>query len=131
GMADAAIGGKNGLNTPYGKNLIGTIYHPSEIIIDLSYLETLPEKEKRQGLAEMVKHGFLNPSYLKLLLSEGITKRTILKSGEIKNAWIATNRDALNLGHTIAHAIEKESDYAIPHGDAVSIGLAVESIIAK
>lgn len=130
-MVDAAIGGKNGVNTPFGKNLIGTLYPPQEIVIDLSYLKTLPENETRQGLAEMVKHGFLNESYLKTLLLDGITENTIKQSGAIKNEWIAKDRDALNFGHTIGHAIESASNYSIPHGDAISMGMAAESYIAQ
>lgn len=130
-MVDASIGGKNGVNTPWGKNLIGTIYPPKEIVIDLEFLKTLPEKEMRQGLAEMVKHGILNRDYLELLQKEGITEKTILESRKVKEEWILKDRDALNLGHTVGHALEKESGYTIPHGDAVSIGMRVESLLAS
>jgi 3-dehydroquinate synthetase len=130
-MVDAAIGGKNGVNTRFGKNLIGTIYQPQEVVIDISYLKTLPETEIRQGVAEMVKHGFLNASYLKTLELEGITENTIRQSGDIKREWIAKDRDALNFGHTIGHAIESASNYTIPHGDAISMGMAAESYIAQ
>ena len=126
-MVDASIGGKNGLNTPFGKNLIGTIHHPKEVQLDLAFLKTLPENEMRQGLAEMVKHGFLNEPYMQLLLKEGVTEKTIRGSVDVKREWIQKNRDALNFGHTVGHALEKESNYTISHGDAISIGMAAES----
>ena len=133
-MVDAAIGGKNGVNTPHGKNLIGSFYEPEEVIIDLSYLKTLPEEEFKQGIAEMIKHGFLaQDDYLK----EGVTKQTILRSGEIKRSLIGKDkfdrgqRQHLNFGHTIGHALEKVSNYTIPHGFAVSMGMASEAFLSK
>ena len=133
-MVDAAIGGKNGVNTPFGKNLIGSFYEPKEMIIDLKYLKTLPEKEMKQGIAEMIKHGFLaGDDYLK----EGITEKTILRSGQIKRDLIGsdlldrTQRMDLNFGHTIGHAIEQVSDYTISHGFAVAMGMAAEAFLLK
>lgn len=133
-MVDASIGGKNGVNTSHGKNLIGSFYEPAEVVVDLNYLKTLPEIEMQQGIAEMIKHGFVaGDDYM----SQGVTERTIRRSIEIKQEFVKGDRNdwgrrqQLNFGHTIGHALEKVSHYAIRHGFAVAMGMAAESFIAK
>jgi 3-dehydroquinate synthase len=139
GMVDAAIGGKNGVNTPAGKNLIGTTYHPLHICIDPELLSSLPEKEWIYGLAEILKYGLIankeiweilenNPSAWKESLAELIlasvqTKKKVVEQDPFEKGL----RRILNFGHTIAHAIEKLSDFQMPHGEAVAIGCIAES----
>lgn len=126
-QVDACLGGKNGINTPFGKNLIGTIHHPEIICIDTSYLETLSEDQIRQGSAEMIKHALLaDPT----LLGEPLSRALILRNLEIKQSFIEGRRDCLNFGHTVAHAIEALSSYTISHGNAVLKGMWVESILS-
>lgn len=141
GMVDAAIGGKNGVNTPYGKNLIGSFYLPDHILIDPLFLNTLPENEMKNGIVEMIKHGLIaDASYFKML-SESTLKtlsieHAIKQSCTIKTAMIENDikdhgkRNLLNFGHTIGHALEKTCEYKLSHGEAVAIGLLVESYLA-
>lgn len=146
GMVDAAIGGKNGVNTPYGKNLIGTVYHPKQILIDPTCLTTLPQRELKSGIVEMIKHGliadrnyfdFLNTNAEEILsLHPATIDRAILDSYRIKTAIVKEDemshgkRNILNFGHTVGHAIEKVTDFTLPHGEAVAIGILIESHIA-
>jgi 3-dehydroquinate synthase len=143
GMVDASIGGKNGVNTPYGKNLIGTIYQPKKIIIDISTLKTLPLREIRNG---MIKHGLIvDKGYFDFLSDHGsgilaldpsLLTQAIVRSCKIKNDIVGQDecesgkRHWLNFGHTVGHALEKTSDYVLAHGEAVAIGLLVESYIS-
>ena len=128
-MVDAAIGGKNGVNTPLGKNMIGTIYHPQKVIIDERFLKTLPEKEKRNGEVEILKMGLVADASL-------LNSRNILNSIEFKRRIVALDeketglRRILNLGHTVGHALEKLSGYEMSHGDAVSLGIRIECQMA-
>lgn len=132
-MVDASIGGKNGVNTPAGKNLIGTFYRPEQILMDLSLLSTLPEKEILCGKAEMIKHALIaDADYLdEIELSE----KSIRKSIAIKQQIVAADekeqgkRRLLNFGHTIGHAVEMH--LKISHGEAVAVGIAVESILSN
>jgi len=128
-MVDASIGGKNGLNTSQGKNLIGTIYHPEKVVINLDFLKTLPEHEMRCGLVEMFKHAFI--------ADEGLLESMdVRRAIEVKRRIVARDakerglRRVLNFGHTIGHAIERLSDYKTSHGDAVAIGMVVEAALA-
>jgi 3-dehydroquinate synthase len=145
-MIDASLGGKNAVNTEYGKNLIGTIYHPKIIFIDLSFLKTLSKNELKNGIIEMIKHSiisskkyfyFLDENIENILnLDEKILKKAILKSIKIKSKIIQkdphskSNRHLLNFGHSIGHGIEKYFDYNISHGKAVAIGILIESYIS-
>ena len=145
-MADASIGGKNGINTEHGKNLIGTIYQPDNVFIGLGFLKTLPEDEFLSGLAEIVKISAISDkelfamieesieSILKReanIMSELITKAVQLKVNVItKDPEEKNRRQVLNFGHTIGHAIESINEFNIKHGFCVSIGMAVESRIA-
>jgi 3-dehydroquinate synthase len=134
---DAAIGGKTGIDYK-GKNLIGTFYAPAFTIIDPVFLKTLPKEEFKNGLGELVKYALLNEGiYEKVCEFEDISTDIIKGCVEFKLS--ITNKDfkegnerrILNLGHTVAHAIEKASDYEIPHGAAVSIGLMANALMSE
>ncbi len=139
GMVDAAIGGKNGVNTPKAKNRIGTFYFPELIMIDTDFLKTLPEKEMLMGGAEILKYGLIDdPSLFQDLpkLFSSIDK-TIEKSIAAKKKVVGEDpeekkglRRILNFGHTIGHALETIENYKISHGEAVAIGLLVESYLS-
>ncbi len=146
-MVDSSIGGKNGINTASGKNMIGTFYQPKRVFIDLAVLKTLPEKEFRNGITEMIKHGIISDEkffifmedYLEKLLSgdEDALSKAIEWSSTIKRDVVEQDeqeesiRKILNFGHTIGHALEKVSDYALAHGEAVALGMVAEAKIAK
>lgn len=135
GMVDAGYGGKTAINLTSGKNSIGILHHPKKLILDPGFLTTLPEREFRSGIAEVIKYGIIKGDpFLNDLeeLTEKILKRDeeslkslILKCLEIKKEMIKeNNRDLLNWGHTFAHAIEAITDYHVYlHGEAVSIGM--------
>ena len=147
GMVDASIGGKTGVDTPAGKNLIGAFHWPALVAIDPALLSTLPDAHWRAGFAEVIKHGaiadeghFNDASALAPALSRARadTLATIIAhSVRIKAAIVASDereagpRRALNAGHTIAHAIEHTSRFVVPHGEAVSIGLVVEATLGE
>ncbi|AWR97646.1 3-dehydroquinate synthase [Acidianus sulfidivorans JP7] len=148
GMVDAAIGGKNGVNFGNAKNILGTYYQPSYIVVDLDFLDTLPIEEIRKGIAEVIKYGiildkdlydFLSLNNEKILnkdkeaLSEIITKSiqdklNIVKQDERETKGI---RVVLNFGHTVGHAIEAGSNFKVSHGYAISLGMVCESKIAE
>lgn len=148
GMVDAAIGGKNGIDLGNLKNQIGIIREPKAVTIITSFLETLPPNQMRSGLAEIIKHGLIaDKTYwntitnLKQLTLENLDA-LIYRSVEIKNTIVCQDtteegiRKALNFGHTVGHAIESLSlqSSTLPtllHGDAVAIGIIIESYIAK
>lgn len=126
GMVDAAIGGKTGINTNQGKNLVGAFHFPWQVFLDLELLRTLPDEERRAGMAEVVKTGLLAGRELWSLPEDEM----IRASAAFKTAVVLSDpyeregrRAVLNLGHTFAHAIEAGSDYAVRHGDAVALGL--------
>jgi len=138
-MCDAAIGGKNGVNTPLGKNLIGTIFQPKKVIIDPLTLKTLSEKELKAGFSEVIKHAIIADvdffDYLENVCDpvnhlEKIIATSCKIKSEIVNDANKNKRHLLNFGHTLAHAVEIVSDYRISHGEAVAIGMVVESKIA-
>ncbi len=152
-QVDSSIGGKNGINTNYGKNLIGSFYQPNEIIIDTNFLKTLPIRELKSGYSEIVKHAlikdvsffnWLDRNYSKLIkLNPLILKKAISKSINIKLWYVQkdqkeklinkNSRSMLNFGHTIGHSLEKFYNYnkRLNHGEAISIGIIVESIISN
>lgn len=149
-MVDASVGGKTGVDTASGKNLVGAFHNPSAVIIDPDVLTTLPPRVFRSGLAEMIKHGVLaseryfddlERSLPQLAGVDGAHTETlpslIAESVAIKSAVVARDeregglRQTLNLGHTIAHAIELQFDYEMLHGDAVAIGMVIEAEIAE
>ena len=146
GMVDASIGGKNGVDLGNLKNQIGVINVPQLLLIDTSFLETLSQKEMRSGLAEMLKHGLIyDKKYWEqfLVLSEidfADFDALIYRSIEIKNEIVKQDptengiRKALNFGHTLGHAIEShflESLTPLLHGEAIAIGMILESYISK
>ena len=125
-MVDAAIGGKTSINTTGGKNLVGAFHFPWQVFLDPSFLSTLPDEERRAGMAEVVKTGLLAGSELwELPEEEMIRACAAFKSAVVlSDPYERVGRRAiLNLGHTFAHALEAGSDYALRHGDAVALGL--------
>lgn len=145
-MVDASIGGKVGVNVPQGKNLIGCIYQPKEIWIDPSTLKTLPRRELKNGIVEMIKHALIaDASYFDYLdkhatdilaLEPSILTQVILGSCRIKQSIVEQDereqgkRRLLNFGHTVGHALEQVSDYTLAHGEAVAIGILIESALS-
>lgn len=146
-QVDSSVGGKVGINHDLGKNLIGAFYPPEAVYIDPALLKTLPEREYFSGLSEVVKiaaaldksfFSFLerNAAKIKLMnrtaLTEMITRSVRLKTAIVEKDEFETGlRKALNVGHTIGHAIEAANDYRLRHGEAVAMGLVAESRIAR
>lgn len=148
GMVDSSIGGKVGINLTEGKNLLGAYHQPQEIIIPLNCLETLPDKELRSGLSEVVKYGIILDASLFEWLEENLDKllqrdREALKkvvkwSAELKvevveqDAKDSNLRQILNYGHTLGHAIEKATGYQLyTHGEAIAIGMRFAAFLAQ
>ena len=126
GMVDAAIGGKTGINTGEGKNLAGVFHFPQVVFIDTRFLATLPDAERRAGMAEVVKTGLLaGREVWKLEEDEMIRACAAFKAGVVLSDPFEREgrRTILNLGHTFAHALETGSGYTVSHGDAVALGL--------
>ncbi|HTR71265.1 MAG TPA: 3-dehydroquinate synthase [Mycobacteriales bacterium] len=139
GMVDAAVGGKTGINTAAGKNLVGAFHPPAGVVVDLDVLETLPDQEWVNGMSEVVKAGFIaDPVILDLIDADpagatvpgGPHARELIERSIAVKADIVTSdltesgrREFLNYGHTLGHAIEKVADFGIPHGHAISIGM--------
>ena len=125
GQVDAAIGGKTGIDLPEGKNLVGAFHWPAETVIDVALLETLPEEELRNGLAEVVKTGLLAGEPLwELDREEQVRRCAAFKSAVcLRDPYDRAERAQLNLGHTFAHALEAASGFSLPHGRAVALGL--------
>ncbi len=139
GMVDAAVGGKTGINTSVGKNLVGSFYPADAVIADMSLLATLPRQDLAAGAAEVIKCGFIaDPKILRIVgetsteflldpsseqLAE-ITTRAITVKARVVSADLTEGglREILNYGHTLAHAIERANDYTWRHGDAVAVG---------
>lgn len=142
-MVDAAVGGKTGINTKHGKNLVGSFYHPHAVFCDFNFLSTLPLSDLKQGLAEIVKCGFIADSkILDLLLTidvqnvdlknpvlHEVASRAIAVKADVVAADFTESqvgglgREILNYGHTLGHAIEKVENYSIRHGEAISVGM--------
>lgn len=138
-MVDAAVGGKTGVDLPQGKNLVGAFKQPALVVIDPATLSTLPAAEFRNGLAEVVKHGIIaDPELFAQLTDLGpdslhslIARALRVKIGVIeRDPFEQGERAHLNLGHTFAHAFEQVSGYAIPHGQAVAVGLLAAAHLA-
>jgi 3-dehydroquinate synthetase len=126
GMVDAAIGGKTGVNTADGKNLAGAFHFPESVVIDPDLLSTLPEAERRAGMAEVVKTGLLAGRQVWTLPEEEMIHTcAAFKAGVVLSDPYETEgrRTILNLGHTFAHALEAGSNYTVSHGEAVALGL--------
>ena len=150
-MIDASVGGKTGVDTPAGKNLVGAFHQPSVVVADPQTLGTLGVNSLRTGFAEAIKHGAIADSgYLEAVTRElpvllassngGVSdsySRLIVRSIEIKAEVVLRDererglRKVLNFGHTIGHALEALSGYELAHGEAVAIGMALESALAE
>jgi len=149
-MIDASIGGKTGVDTQAGKNLVGAFHPPAGVLVDPQLLDTLPLRELRTGFAEALKHGAIaNRGYFdsvvsaipRVLYGRGAAgdslAQVIVGSIEIKSGIVARDeheggvRKILNFGHTVGHAIEMLSGYSLAHGEAVAIGMTLESRIAE
>ncbi|MBF0400858.1 MAG: 3-dehydroquinate synthase [Magnetococcales bacterium] len=149
-QVDASVGGKTGINHALGKNLIGAFYQPRQVIIDVTTLESLPERERLAGLAEVIKYGIIWDAAFFDRLEQGITGvlqleprlliETIRTCCAIKAEIVASDereaeaghRALLNLGHTFGHAIETLTGYgAILHGEAVAIGMVMAADLSQ
>jgi len=147
GMVDAAIGGKTGINTEGGKNLVGAFHQPRAVLVDLATLETLPRNEIVAGMAEVVKAGFIaDPVILDLIEADpqaaldpkGEVLRELIRRAVVVKAEVvaadekeAELREILNYGHTLGHAIERRERYQWRHGAAVSVGLVFAAELAR
>ena len=130
---DSSVGGKTAIDLKSGKNLVGTFYQPAKVIFDVKTLDTLPEKEYLNGLGEAVKYAIMDGGEIYDLVKDGLSndelerfcalciksKKEVVEKDEKEGGY----RQILNLGHTIAHAIEKMSGYTIPHGRCVAMGI--------
>ncbi len=118
GQVDAGIGGKTGIDIPEGKNLVGAFHWPARVVLDETLLETLPERERRQGMAELVKTRLLAARKLDVRGAASYKAAICLQDPHDHGP-----RRWLNLGHTFAHGLEAAADYDLPHGEAVALGL--------
>lgn len=139
GQVDSAIGGKTAVDLPQGKNLLGTFYQPRAVFVDLNFLDTLPDKEFNNGLAEMIKYGVIEDEKLFKTLEENMDavksrdSVLLLKMIEtccrIKKSIVEIDereqglRRILNFGHTLGHAFETVSNYELSHGEGVALGM--------
>lgn len=147
GMVDAAIGGKTGMNTSHGKNLIGAFHSPILVCVDLSWLQTLSDRDFCAGMAEVVKTGFIVDTAIVELIegkeisairaSHDLCVELIARSVQVKAATVSSDfkesfdREILNYGHTLGHAIELHSEFTLRHGEAVSIGMVYVAQLAQ
>ena len=147
-MMDASIGGKTGVDTPAGKNLVGAFHQPAAVVVDPDVLDTLPASQLRAGMAEAIKHGVIaDADYFAALddalpalladvrhpamvdvIARGIAIKCDVVRRDEREAGV---RKILNFGHTLGHAIETESDYRLLHGEAVAIGMVLEGALAE
>lgn len=152
-MVDAAVGGKTGINTPEGKNLVGSFYEPVGVVCDLDSLTTLAPAELRSGMAEVVKCGFIaDPEILTLveadpaaaldpagsvlpeLVRRAVQVKATVVSADLREATSVgtrVGREALNYGHTLGHAIEQHEQYRWRHGEAISTGMVFVAELAQ
>ena len=151
GMVDAAVGGKTGINTDAGKNLVGSFHEPSGVLCDLTALETLPRNDLVAGLAESVKCGLVrDPAILELVLADPqdavrpdsarlreVIERSIKVKADVVSGDLRESiggplgREVLNYGHTLGHAIERAEDYRWRHGAAISVGMVYVAELAR
>jgi len=147
GMVDAAVGGKTGINTEAGKNLVGAFHQPLAVLVDLATLKTLPRNELVAGMAEVVKAGFIaDPVILDLIEADPqaaldpageVLPELIRRAITVKAEVVAADereselREILNYGHTLGHAIERRERYQWRHGAAVSVGLVFAAELAR
>ncbi|MEO3755678.1 3-dehydroquinate synthase [Streptomyces sp. B6B3] len=147
GMVDAAVGGKTGINTAEGKNLVGSFHPPAGVLCDLAALDSLPVDDYASGLAEVIKAGFIaDPAILELieadpraavrpsgphtaeLVERSIRVKAQVVSGDLRESG---PREVLNYGHTLGHAIEKNEGYTWRHGAAVSVGMVFAAELGR
>lgn len=147
GMVDAAVGGKTGINTAAGKNLVGAFHPPALVLCDLSLLASLPRVDLVAGLGEVVKCGFIaDPVILDLIerdpgaastVDGPVLRELVELSIRVKASVVGMDlreagpRESLNYGHTLAHAIEKREDYSWRHGEAVAVGLVFAAELSR
>jgi 3-dehydroquinate synthase len=145
GMVDAAIGGKTGINTAAGKNLVGSFHPPAGVLCDLSTLDSLAAHELVPGLAEVVKCGFIaDPAILDLVEAdpsaasrEPVLRELVERSVRVKAKVVSDDlkesglREILNYGHTLGHAIEKVEGYRWRHGQAIAVGMVYVAELAR
>jgi 3-dehydroquinate synthase len=142
-QVDSAIGGKTGVNIPAGKNLVGAFHQPTVVISDVSVLRTLPERDFRSGLAEVIKYGVISDAeMLKLGVTKlmgkdpGMLENIVARCSSIKAEIVQEDerdtgrRIILNLGHTLGHALESASGYGYSHGEAVAVGMVYAARIS-
>ena len=137
---DSSVGGKTAVNLKAGKNLVGAFWQPRAVFFDLDVLKTLPEKNFSEGIAEMIKYGMIKDADLFELLAHGDRNEhlaeMVIRCIKIKGAVVEDDehdlgeRQLLNFGHTIGHAVEKCSKFEISHGQAVAIGMVLMTEIA-
>ena len=146
-MIDASVGGKTGVDHPAGKNLVGAFHAPVGVLADPDFLGTLDPGLRGQGYAEAVKHGvILDSGYAEWLAAHArdlldgesdAVEHAVVRSVKLKaevvsdDEFEAGRRKILNFGHTVAHAIELDSGYALPHGHAVAVGMVAEARIGE
>lgn len=152
-MVDAAVGGKTGIDTGAGKNLVGSFHEPAGVLCDLDLLATLPQPELVSGLAEVVKCGFIaDPEILTLVEKDPaavldphseVLDELVERSVRVKAEVVAVDlketggvdghpgREVLNYGHTLGHAIEKATDYEVRHGEAIALGMVYVAALAR
>lgn len=146
-MIDASVGAKTGVDHPAGKNLIGAFHAPRAVVADTEFLDTLPPARRAEGFAEAVKHGaILDAAYAEWLARRAAelvrakpapVERAVVRSVELKagvasdDEFEAGRRQILNFGHTVGHALEAASAYALPHGRAVAAGMVAEARIGE
>ena len=147
GMVDASVGGKTGINSDYGKNLIGAFHSPIAVLIDTNFLSTLSDRDIAAGMAEVIKCGFIaDPEILEIAGSHsvdtlrqnpdviaGLIRRAVMVKAQVVSSDFKESfaREALNYGHTLGHAVEIFSKYQLRHGEAVSIGLVYAAELAS
>jgi 3-dehydroquinate synthase len=147
GMVDAAVGGKTGINTGAGKNLVGAFHPPAGVLVDLDVLSTLPDAQWVNGMAEVVKAGFIADSTILNLVdadpagaatprgphARELIERAIAVKADVVSSDLRESgpREFLNYGHTLGHAIENVEHYRIPHGHAVSIGMVFAAALGR
>jgi len=153
GMVDAAVGGKTGIDTGAGKNLVGSFHEPAGVLCDLDLLASLPARELVSGMAEVVKAGFIaDPEILALvekdpataldpasdvlaeLVERAVRVKAEVVAADLREAGGADGhpgREMLNYGHTLGHAVERHTGYSMRHGEAVSLGMVYVAELAR
>lgn len=146
-MVDASVGGKTGIDVPAGKNLVGAFHAPKLVVADPNLLSTLPPEERIQGVVEAAKHGAIrdfghwahvtagveqvrrgDPAYLEQLVARSVTLKAEVVRADFREGGL---RQILNFGHSLGHAVEAASGYAMPHGSAVALGMILEAEVGE